>query len=326
MELTGAGDQSGHRGRCVRCRHYAVEDPGGGEDAGDAGAGVSAVEVELGGHRSPEAARRTSLRSTMTRPPIPTETMRQAFFFALLLPLTLTLTITPAAAQDDAPDRWAADVGFSLNTSGGNERLTMLTSEVGLSHLETSVYRADVGGRFRYGRSEGEEVARNLRGTTSIDILPEARWSPFLFATAENDPFKKLEARLNGGSGVKRTFWRNGWGEVSLSGAALYSYENLTVADSLGDGISQTARWSWRARARKEIGDGRRLEHVTFYQPEWDDYGDYLLESRTSARWTLTRSLAFLTTFLYERDSTPAPDIGPYDWSLVVGLSMATKW
>lgn len=252
--------------------------------------------------------------------------IRRILFLAVLFPFTLFLSPEPASAQEEDPDHWAADLGFSLNTSGGNERLTVLISEVGVSHLETDVYEANIGSRFRYGRSEGEDVAQNLRGSATIDIWPEDRWSPFFFATAENDPFKKLEARVNGGTGVKRTFWQNGWGEVSLSGAVLYSYENLEVADSIGDGVSETARWSWRARGRKELGSGRRVEHVTFYQPEWDEFGDYMIESKTTARWSLTRSLAFLTTFLYERDSTPAPDVGPDDWSLVVGLTMATKW
>lgn len=257
--------------------------------------------------------------------------MRHRFFPLLAFPLILAAV--PLAAQDtdeqddgEEPDRWAGEVGFSLNTSGGNERLTVLTSSVGLSHLETSAYQASIGGRLRYGRSEGEEVARNIRGNTTIDLWPESRFTPFLFATAENDPFKKLRARLNGGSGVKRTFWRDGWSEASLSGAVLYSYENIRVDEPVGVDIKHNARWSWRARGRKQLGDGRRFEHVTFYQPVWDQLGDYLIESQTSARWSLTSDLAFTTTLLYERNSTPPEGVGPDDWSLAVGLSAATRW
>lgn len=248
-------------------------------------------------------------------------------------PLVLVLATfialpSPARTQEAAePERWGAEIGFSLNSSGGNEQLTVLTTEVGITHLETSVYEAALGARFRYGRTDGRDVAQNLRANTSIDLWPSARWSPFLFATGENDPFKKLEARLNGGAGLKYTFWqREDWDEVSLSGAALYSYENLEVADSLGDGVTQTARWSWRGRARTELGEGRRFEQLVFFQPEWDTLSDYLLESRTTGRWALTRSLAFTTSFLYQRDSTPAPDVGPDDWSLEVGLTVATRW
>ncbi len=245
----------------------------------------------------------------------------------------LALETAGLAAQDpEDPDRWGAEVGFSLNTAGGNEELTVLLAQFGLTHLETDSYEANVGGRFRYGRSEGVDVAQNLRGNVSVDLWPKAGWSPFLFATAENDPFRRLDVRLNSGGGVKRTFWQAGWSEVSLSGAVLYSYEKLELneaqlaADPLEDGITQTALWSWRGRARRELSEGRRFEQVMFYQPEWDDAGDYMLESQTTGRWSLTRSLAFTTTFLYERDSTPAPGVAADDWALAVGLTAATRW
>ena len=251
-------------------------------------------------------------------------------YFRALALLLFILGSRPLSAQDpDTPEdteRWGAEMGFVLNTSGGNEQLTVLTSNIGLSHLETSSYEATFDARFRYGRSEGEEVARNTRADASIDLAPNGVWSPFLFASAENDPHKKLTVRLNGGSGVKRTFWQAGWSEVSVSGAVLYSYEELDIEELDGDGVTQTARWSWRGRARREFGTGRRLEQVLFFQPEWDDFGDYLLDSHTTGRWSLTESLAFVTTILYERDSTPAPDVGPDNWSLAVGLTAATRW
>lgn len=246
-----------------------------------------------------------------------------------LLTAALLVGASGLDAQDAAeadPDRWSGEVGFALNASGGNEQLTVLTTSVGLSHLETSRYELSFDGRYRYGRTQGEEVARNLRGGLTLDISPDGRWTPFLFATGESDPFKKLDARINGGGGLKHTFWREEWSEVSLSGALLASYENLEVADSLGDGVTTTALWSWRGRVRREFGEGRRLEQVVFYQPEWDSFGDYIFESHTTGRWALSRILSFTTSFLYEHDSTPAPEVKPDDWALAVGLSLATRW
>lgn len=243
--------------------------------------------------------------------------------------LALFLLGHAAAAQEPAETedhRWGAEVGLSLNSSGGNNELTVFLTEIEVTRLDTEAYEATVGGRFQYGTSQGEEVARNLRGNATIDLWPAASWSPFLFGTAERDPFKKLNARINGGAGVKRSFWQEGWSEVSASGAVLYSYENLEVADSVGDGVTGTARWSWRGRGRLELGEGRRLEQVVYYQPEWDAFDDYLLESKTSARWALTQGLAFTTSLLYQRDSTPAPDVEPDDWTIAIGLSLATRW
>lgn len=252
---------------------------------------------------------------------------RSARFAAALC--VLVLLPLPLRAQEEAADEadtWSAEIGFALNASGGTKNITVLASELKLTHLETSVYEGTFGARFRYGRTDGEDVAQNLRGNASIDFWPAARWSPFIFAAAESDPFKKLDARLDGGAGVKHTFWQDDWDEVSVSGALLYSYENLEVADSIDDDVTHAGRWSWRGRARKELGEGRRVEQVVFYQPVWDDPGDYLIESRSSGRWALNQILAFTTAFLYERNSTPAPDVEADNWSLEVGLTVATQW
>lgn len=240
-----------------------------------------------------------------------------------------TGSATGAAAQEtEESESWRAEAGLALTSSGGNENLTVITTEFGITHLETERYEMALGGRFRYGRSEGEDVAQNLRGTANVDLYPEAGWSPFLFATAEQDPFRKLDVRLNSGGGLKRTFWRDEWDEVSLSTAMLYSYENLDVmpADSVGDGITQTARWSVRSRARRRLGEGSRVEQIVYFQPAWNYVEDYLLESESSVRVALTQSLAVTSTLLYSRDSTPALDVDPDDWSIAVGLSMATTW
>jgi hypothetical protein len=248
----------------------------------------------------------------------------------IVLGLTALLLAAPLAGQDEPEDRWGAEAGLALQASGGNENLNVFTATAGLTHLKTQVFEFATDVRFRYGQSgtgaDRETVAENLRGNVSMDLWPEAGWSPFLFATAERDPIKKLQSRVNGGAGAKRTFLQNGWNEVSVSGAILYSFENLEVADSLGDGISQTARWSWRARGRKELTEGSRIEQTIFFQPAWDELNDYQLEAITKIRIALNKSFSFNTDIVYQRDNTPAPDVGPDDYSISVGLSMATQW
>lgn len=241
--------------------------------------------------------------------------------------LALLLGTCPLVAQEAAdPERWNVELGLALNSTGGNQRLTVLTTNLGVTHLQTDIFEMGLNGRFRYGRSEGVDVAQNLRGVLNFDLYPQDRWSPFLFVTAEQDPFRKLEVRLNGGAGAKHTFWRNDWQEASLSGAVLYSMENLEVADSLGDGISEDARFSWRGRFRKQVGERNRLEQVVFYQPVYDEFDDYLLESATSLRVGLTERIGMTASYVFERDSTPPAEVRRDDWSLAVGLSLATRW
>ena len=241
-----------------------------------------------------------------------------------VLTLALFLPVS-AAAQDPPPDRWGVDLGLALNSSGGNESLTVLTSTLGLTHLQEDDFELGFNGAVRYGRSDGEEVARNSRGALNFDFRPLAAWTPFLFASVENDPFRKLDLRFNGGAGVKRTFWRDDWSELSLSTAALYSHENLQAVAGV-DPINRTARWSWRLRGRHQLGERSRVEQIFFYQPEWRHAGDYLLESLSTVRLGLTEYLTFDVTFRYDRDSTPAPEVDPDDWSLATGVRVSTKW
>jgi hypothetical protein len=234
------------------------------------------------------------------------------------------LAVGALAGQEEA-DRWGAEVGLSLNSSGGNESLTVVTTELAITHLETATHEISLRGRVRYGRSEGQEVARNLRGSINADLTPARPWSPFLFVTAERDPFRRLDLRLHGGSGVKRTFWRSGWSEASLSGAVLYARDQIRVPDAALD-VNQTARWSWRGRVRHQVREGTRLQQVVFFQPAWDHIGDYQMEAQTTARVSLSQTLALTSNFLFQRDSRPALDVAPDDWALTVGLSLATGW
>lgn len=246
-----------------------------------------------------------------------------AALFALALPPALQAQ----EAQDapDAPDRWRGEIGLSLNGSGGNERLTVFATELGLNHLQTERYELDLRVRARYGRSDGDEVARSVRGAINAEVRPGAPWSPFVFMTAEHDRFRRLNARINSGTGAKRTFWGEGWNDISLSGAVLYSYEQLMVPDTV-DAVTHTARWSWRGRVRGQLREGTRVEQLVFFQPAWRRIGDYHVEAQTTGRFGLSQSLALTTSFLYQRDSTPAPEVAPDDWSMTVGLSIATTW
>lgn len=232
-----------------------------------------------------------------------------------------------AQAEEQTPPRWAFSFGLALNSSGGNERLTVGTAQTRLTRLQTDAFELALSARTRYGRSQGEEVARNVRAGINLDLFPEDRWSPFLFTTVEHDPFKRLDIRATGGFGAKRVFWKEGdWSDVSLSGAVLFSYETLAPTDSEPGAVARQFRWSWRFRARRRFGTGLELEHVTFYQPLLDRSVDFLAESRTAGRVAVTEHVSFAVAYLLEYDNAPPPDVRPEDWALTVGVEMSTRW
>lgn len=250
-----------------------------------------------------------------------------AIVAALLAAAPLTAQAPPAPADSVAP-RWDLRFGLALNSSGGNERLTVGTAELGLTRLQTEAFELAFHARARYGRSQGADVARNGQASINLDLVPRERWSPFLFTLAERDRFKKLDLRASGGFGAKRTFWSQGdWEDLSLSGAVLFSFEDLAPADTAATGATKRQfRWSVRFRVRRRIGQTLELEQVTFFQPRFDMLDDYLANARTAARFGLSEHLAFAVNFLYEYDSTPPVDVHAEDWELTVGVEMKTRW
>ena len=75
-----------------------------------------------------------------------------------------------------------------------------------------------------------------------------------------------------------------------------------------GDPESESQiRWSARLKGERSFGDGATYEHVTFYQPVVDDFGDYVIEITNSVTTTLIGNLSLAVEHLYLRDSAPPP-------------------
>jgi hypothetical protein len=247
-----------------------------------------------------------------------------------VLVLSLSLGVPTLRAQTPAgtapptePSRWRAVVDLLFSGASGNQDLVVLTSGARVTHLEKQRFEMEVSGQARYGRSEGKEVARNLRGGWKLDLSPQALWSPFVFGTVEHDPFRKLNVRASGGGGVKYSIVDRADAQLSISGAGLYSYEDVRVAlDSAVDQFRQTGRSSWRVKGSRSFAGGVSLEQVAFYQPRFADVGDYLMTSESSLRAKLTSALSFKALYSFERDSTPPEDVRADDHRFEAGISV----
>src|SRR5690606_1474453 len=100
-------------------------------------------------------------------------------------------------------DRWKISAEMSFTDQSGNKVLRLLTGGLRLSHLEESEFKLDASLQSRYGKSDGEVVARNHYASVSFDHHPQNPWSPFVSLEAERDEFKRLDLRLSGGAGAK---------------------------------------------------------------------------------------------------------------------------
>jgi putative salt-induced outer membrane protein YdiY len=249
---------------------------------------------------------------------------------AVAVPLALAGTPALAAGQGPSPaakpDSWSAVVDLAFSGASGNDQTVLLTTGFTVAPLRTERFEMELSGSVRYGRSEGREVARNLKSGFKLDVLPAAQWSPFISITGERDPFRKLDMRSNSGAGIKYSFWRAPQGEASLSGAVLHSYENFVYSAEDPLPTRHSARWSWRFKGNRMLGERVRIENTSLYQPVWDHSSEYLLDMNTSIRVPMTTRIAVGLTHSFERDSRPPEGVRKDDHLVKAGLTIETRW
>lgn len=227
-----------------------------------------------------------------------------------------------AAPEEPAPKRWDVTVDFGVNGSKGNTSLTVLSTGVGIKHLVTDEFRLEWNGSVRYGESEGEVVARNLRSQISFDLNPEEAVSPFFYADLERDPFRRMRVRTDGGAGARYMFWRRGGEEFSVSMATLYSRQDFFPSPTGEITPSRTdARFSARLRLRRNLGDAR-IEHTTFYRPVYNHLDDYTYDATTRLSTKLNEHISFAVTYLFKHNTTPPIGVGREDQSFQAGVTV----
>lgn len=260
---------------------------------------------------------------------------RIAAVAALAAAVLLGATARPASAQEDSTaavaaepqppiDRWAATAALTLTSASGNQDFTVLTTGFTLRHLQTDRFgfRADVQARYYSpgdaGAGQTTETFQSYKGSFNLDLSPFGRWSPFLYASAENDASRRLDARINGGIGAKYQLYDAAQqGNLGLSVAVLHSYEALDVEAVEATNLQ---RWDVKLVGQKELREGVTLSHDTQYQPTFDRLRDYLLTTETAVKVMVNSHFALSVSHEYSRDVTPAPGVGRDDSLLTAGI------
>jgi putative salt-induced outer membrane protein YdiY len=232
--------------------------------------------------------------------------------------------VRPAAARASAPaSPWKVSAEMSYNDQTGNRVLRLLTGGLKVAHRDRTRYELDGRVESRYGKSNGEVVARNHYASLALDLRPEDVWSPFVFFNGERDEFKRLNLRFSGGAGAQYRIYdnRESKSTASVSLALLYSFEDLIPTEAQPFAPNRSlARWSLRVKGNQALGQGISLQHSSFYQPVWDEVADYLLRSESGAKVLLTKRLALSVGYQLSRNNRPPDGVQPDDRLLKTGF------
>jgi len=231
-----------------------------------------------------------------------------------VLLLTALALLPPALAAQEEVDAWRTQLELGMNAASGNASFAVLRTGGSVNYLLTDVAEFELSTLFRYGRSDTTVISNDLVGTAKFDWHPQASFSPFLFISARRDPIRKIDAKFDGGVGAKWTFLRRDKTKMSLSAAGVLDYENYHLDPGSTDIQSASVfRISTRLKFDHELGSGAKFNHVTFWQPQAANFGDYNIAMTTSVSTKLLSNLALALEHEYLHDEVPPTGVKQND-------------
>lgn len=238
----------------------------------------------------------------------------------LFLALALLAGLSPSnirvlRAQGTPSVRWtgAAEANGSVLYGSASQRV--ISAAMSTQRLDDNMEarldaQASYGDSRRVDGSARDVIVRtsSLRG--SLDLMPASRWSPFGFASVASSLQQRYTYRLNVGAGAKYTFWRPNPAraafpeDASVSVAALFEDTRTRRVASIDTRASgRRARWSVRARYRRQLAPALRLTHTTYYQPSVSEPGRYTVDASTVLGIPLREHLDLTITHRERLDS-----------------------
>lgn len=241
-----------------------------------------------------------------------------------LLPVSVRALQPPDSLEHG---HWELKGELSFTDIAGNRSLSLLSTGLGAKRVEDDRYELALSGTARHGRSEGDIAVSTYQGELNLRFLPAEPVSPFLRTTAVHDAVRNLDVRLAMALGAEVNMLREGPSRLALGVAVLQDYESRDLPDdSTEEPTLSSTRLNLQFRGSTPLTPGVSVEHSSQIQPVASDLGDYLLTSQTSLKVALTRTLAFQTTYSFNRDATPSPGVEfRNDRTITTGLVVQLK-
>lgn len=205
-----------------------------------------------------------------------------------------------AISTVSAQSKWTYKLGFGGEYKNGNVNTTIFNTNGGIERNDSTL-AFDANYNYVYGMKDKVEYENNFTGNVKFDLWQYSRWSPFLSATINLNPYNKYHYKLSFLAGAKyRIFW-NANCDYSISAAYVFDYVDYFEGIDLAN---QVNRLSLRLKIKQKIGDNVSLKHTTFYQPSVTDFaGDWIVNSVTSLSTQISKHASIALNFSYEYHS-----------------------
>jgi len=224
-----------------------------------------------------------------------------------------TRTLIPSDVKG-AYKIWSITLNSGLSIMSGNTEQLMFTGDLKLNR-NWSFANTYIWLKGNYLSVNGKSALNNLSGTIRGDYNIYGPLSWFIYNTHSTNEFIKLNYRMTIGSGPWVDF---SLGPInnSFSLALAYEYEYLNP-----DITENNTRLSLRHIATCNLLENLELGADFFYVPKLNDFTDYRIYLEAFLKNKILEDKIFLNVkIIDEIDSTPQPDVKPYDLSLITSI------
>ncbi len=234
----------------------------------------------------------------------------------ILIVLIILISNSYSSFSQEKKALWKTKLGFGTYFYTGNTEKFDLVSDFQVTRKDT-IIESNLFLKGSYGEVEQVQNKQEFTGGVKFDYKPLSAFSPFVVFSFYNNKFKDIELRFSSLLGAKYSFYMTYESDFSISAAIQYDTERFYEATP----DKEKLRLSIRPRVKQSIGKNMEFAAILFYQPNVQEFDDYMLIFNTSLEAKLLEKLSLKLTYSYDYESMPVLEtIKKTDTSFITSL------
>lgn len=197
------------------------------------------------------------------------------FFLALVFLILWSFLSVLHAGSIDITN--TLDIGTSFMNSINDSRSLHL-------NYESTFGNCELNSKFQYGKVNDAETQNNFYLRFGYDPPINEKWSLWIFDKAGYNRIRKIEFENFAGAGPKYTFYKTEERLISVSFGYLPHFQQFK------DYSKTTNRLSLRLKGKEYIEKNYEIKVTLFYQPNMENFDDYLMNGEFSWKYRLAGS------------------------------------
>ncbi|MFK7972301.1 MAG: DUF481 domain-containing protein [Bacteroidia bacterium] len=215
---------------------------------------------------------------------------------------------------------WTGTASLSANLVQNVRKSTRLGLLTGVEYLRKP-HRMLLLGQYKLNSIDGSVGQNQGYGHLRYNRDIGKRWIVESFGQLQFNAVQLLRLRGLTGAGMRFRLAENDTFSCFVGSLYMFEYEELN--DGLG-AIHRDHRQSSYFSLGFRLSDQARIDHVSYWQPKWEQVSDFRFSTETRLQVNITKKLALRTVFYLLYDSRP-PDGLPltyYTWSNSLTVSL----